>query len=853
MKASLRLNSSPNSNIIPQSGTSFPFSSCSLSTDVKQEENLLLYRAKDPRTRICYARLACLSGCDPNLEFGQTFWDGNSTGSRPTHACNATNLASELYNSNQAAGNADVPGGAVKFSVPPVANGRVYVGSQASLSIYGLFASRNAPPTFSPTPETYPSAQAVSISDASPGTTIYYTTDGSTPTTSSTVYSTPITVSTTTTIKAIAAGGTLSQSTVASASYAIQSQATPPTFSPAPGPFQAPMPVTLLDNSAGVTIYYTTDGSVPTTSSTLFTLPIPVSTTTTIKAIAAGGGFTTSPVASGVYVLAAPIVNFIGGFNGAGMTLNGASSYSGSRLRLTDGGTFETASAYYSTPVNVRSFTTDFSFQLSNPSADGMTFTIQGSGLTALGGYGGDLGYGPNPNVSGSTGILNSVAIKFDLYDNAGEGNNSTGLYTNGAQPFTPAIDLTSSGIDLHSGDLFNVHISYDGATLTMSITDAGNSTETFTQSWPIDIPAIVGANTAYVGFTAGTGGVTAIQDILNWSVTLGGMSFSPPGGLLFPVQTVGTTSLPLAATLSNSGTTPVYISTFNIAGANAGDFAIKNNPCPVSPNALAVGASCLLDITFSPTASGPRKTALTITDSTANTPLTLILTGVGTLASLSPTSLTFTNQTTSTTSAPQVVTLTNVGSTTMNVWQIAISGPNASDFSEVTTCGSTLGPGASCSVHVTFTPSAIGARGASLLFSDDAGGSPQSVSLTGTGVAPAGPSPGAQAPSAQLSTSTVVFAKQSVGTTSPGQTVVFSNTGGSPLAILGISISGLNSDDFAQTNTCGSSLSPSETCTIMVFFSPRARGNRSGVISITDSAAGSPHGFSVRGIGIEP
>ena len=164
-----------------------------------------------------------------------------------------------------------------------------------------------------------------------------------------------------------------------------------------------------------------------------------------------------------------------------------------------------------SATVNVGTFTNDFVFQLTNPVADGMTFTIQGVGPTALGQAGGTLGYG------GFGKITSSVAVKFDLYNNAGEGPNSTGLYTNGADPTVPAITL-GGGVDLHSGHVFKAHMTYDGTTLTMTITDQTTPANTFTTSWPINIPATVGGSTAYAGFTAGTGGGTATQEILTWT-----------------------------------------------------------------------------------------------------------------------------------------------------------------------------------------------------------------------------------------------------------------------------------------------------------------------------------------------
>ena len=93
---------------------------------------------------------------------------------------------------------------------------------------------------------------------------------------------------------------------------------------------------------------------------------------------------------------------------------------------------YEATSAFWTTPVNIQAFTTNFAFQLSSATADGFTFTIQGAGPTALGGDGGSLGYGPNPNRGTMGGIAKSVAIKFDIYSNTGEGTDSTGMFTNG-------------------------------------------------------------------------------------------------------------------------------------------------------------------------------------------------------------------------------------------------------------------------------------------------------------------------------------------------------------------------------------------------------------------------------------
>ena len=168
-----------------------------------------------------------------------------------------------------------------------------------------------ATPAFSPTPGTYTAVQSVSISDSTQGASIYYTTNGSTPSTSSTLFSSaqPISVSATTTIEAIAVASGYTNSAVVSGTYTINlPAAATPTFSPAPGTYTAAQSVTISDSTQGSSIYYTTDGSTPTSSSTLFSpaTPITVSTTTTIKAIAVASGYTNSAVASGTYTINVP-------------------------------------------------------------------------------------------------------------------------------------------------------------------------------------------------------------------------------------------------------------------------------------------------------------------------------------------------------------------------------------------------------------------------------------------------------------------------------------------------------------------------------------------------------------------
>ena len=135
-------------------------------------------------------------------------------------AHNASNVAIEIYNSKQAANGRDNPGGAVKFSVPVVANGKVYVGGKGRLTVYGLLATV-ATPTFSPAPGTYSGTRTVTLSDATSGATVHCTTNGTTPTSASPVCTT-LTVSATKTIKAIGMKSGFVTSAVAVGTYTIQ-------------------------------------------------------------------------------------------------------------------------------------------------------------------------------------------------------------------------------------------------------------------------------------------------------------------------------------------------------------------------------------------------------------------------------------------------------------------------------------------------------------------------------------------------------------------------------------------------------------------------------------------------------
>jgi sugar lactone lactonase YvrE len=239
-----------------------------------------------------------------------------------------------------------------------IAVGTGYSASAVSSATYTINRP-TATPSFSPAGGTYTSIQNVTINDATAGATIYYTTDGSTPSSSSTVYSGPISVSATKTIKAIATASGYSSGAVGSAAYTINLPfAAAPSFSPAAGTYTSAQTVIINDNTKGATIYYTTNGVTPTSSSTKYTAPITVSATETIETIAVASGYTNSPVATATYtimkVTATPTFSPTAGTYTSAQSVTIADTTAGATIYYTtNGASPTTASTKYTGPIKV--------------------------------------------------------------------------------------------------------------------------------------------------------------------------------------------------------------------------------------------------------------------------------------------------------------------------------------------------------------------------------------------------------------------------------------------------------------------------------------------------------------------
>jgi hypothetical protein len=521
-------------------------------------------------------------------------WAVNVAGSSTVlMAHDAGNVATTLYSSatNAARDGAGLPN---PHAVPTIANGHVYLATTNLLNVYGLLSgSQTIAPIISPSSTKFVGSVGATITDASPNATIYYTTDGTPATTASTPYSGPISVTSSQTINAVASAPGLTLSYQSWTSY-TQTVTSPPTFSPPAVAYSSAQSVTISDATPGATIYYTTNGTTPTIASSVYSGPINVSASETLNAIAVAPGYAISSVGSISYVISNSstiLVNEAAGFASAsGLSFVGPTKLVNNALQLTAVGKgAQDAAAWYSTPVNVQTFTTDFYFQETTATGDGFTFTLQNApaGLNAVGSIaGGGLGY---------KGIGSSVAVKFDLYDDAGEGIDSTGFYTDGAAPTVPAVDMSASGINLHGPDILHAHINYDGTTLTLTLIDTVTSAS-FTTSTAINIPGVVGGNWAYAGFTASSTGsnATATQTILNWTYVSNSTTppltatptFAPVAGKYPTAQSVTISDATAGATIhyTTDGTTPtissaVYSSPISVsADETLKAIAVANN-----------------------------------------------------------------------------------------------------------------------------------------------------------------------------------------------------------------------------------------------------------------------------------
>ena len=341
------------------------------------------------------------------------------------HAFDATGLTMELYNTAQTGGR-DFPGNAVKYSVPTIANGKVYVGGASSIAVFG--------------------------------------------------------------------NGVWTAT---------------PVIAPNGGVFSNHLAVTLSCGTPGAQIYYTLDGTAPTTNSARFTGPISLNRPTTIKALAAQTGFADSGISTAFFNMVSPVTTVAGfGANGSGWMLNGGAVVSNDMLTITGGAAGETRSAFLLSRQPVGAFMTQFSYQ-STSGETGFAFVAQNSpaGASALGGV---------SNCLALCGITPSAAVEFNL--NTAQGGTGSRYASNGVT----GSYASTLPLDLDSGNEMLVTLVYDGGILTEHLVDQVTG-QTYDATNTVNIPNDAGGANAVIGFTGASGPVGSRQTIRNF--TFGGIA----------------------------------------------------------------------------------------------------------------------------------------------------------------------------------------------------------------------------------------------------------------------------------------------------------------------------------------
>jgi hypothetical protein len=334
---------------------------------------------------------------------------------------------------------------------------------------------------------------------------------------------------------------------------------------------------------------------------------------------------------------------------------------------------------------------------------------------------------------------------KADLVTANGGASSISVLYGNGDGTFQTQVAYVAAvsprwlAVDDYDGDGFlDIATSnYGGGSVSVLL---GTGSSTAGSEFLPSISYNVGKNPT--GIASGDFNGDGKPDL---AVTIGGLPTAPntlmavllntpvvlsPNTVTFPTKVVGTHTNAHAIALHNLSANSLTISNISITGTNPSDFLQTNN-CGA---ALSGNGSCTIEVIFKPTNIDVRLANLVVTGSAVGGSQTASLIGTGTAVALSPANLVFTSQAVGTTSPVQTIKLTDASATALTISGIAITGPNAADFVETNTCGTGVTGRTSCTISVTFQPTATGARTAAVSITDNGGASPQSVLLTGTG-----------------------------------------------------------------------------------------------------------------------
>jgi len=479
----------------------------------------------------------------------------------------------------------------------------------------------------------------------------------------------------------------------------------------------------------------------------------------------------------------------------------------------------------------------------------------------------------PAPYTSGNFVFTNSGGVFGNLsspWTQSSSGGYGDAVFSATFNPPAPAVTLSKSSVAYGS---VNVGSTSNSQTVTMtntgsvaltitSITVTGTNASQFVFANNCGTSLAAGANCSIHGHFAPTAGeastaaVTITDNAADspQTIALSGTGLAPlvtlsSASLGYGSVTVNTPSESQSVTLTNNGTVALSITSIAVTGTNASSFDFANN-CGTS---VAIGGSCTIHGHFAPTALGGATAQVTITDNAPDSPESIALSGTGAAATSqvtlsgdglpagsSPTNLVFGSVDVNQLSASQTVIVTNTGTTTLTFTSITVAGSNAGQFPFANSCGGSLAVGATCLIHGHFAPTGLGPVSAAITLIDSSSDSPQSIALSGTGVAQ------------QLSFSamSLSYAPTIVGSSSGSQSITMTNVGATTVTIGSIALTGTDPFAFVFANNCGTSLAAGASCTIHGHFAPTTTGPLTATITITDSAGDSPETIGLSGTG---
>ena len=500
--------------------------------------------------------------------------------------------------------------------------------------------------------------------------------------------------------------------------------------------------------------------------------------------------------------------------------------------------------------------------KISTIATDSADFTVSGGTCTAGGSIAPaascTIGVAFKPSAAGTRSGSLSVG------HNAGSGRSSASLSGTGIA-LTPAIAVSPTALN------FSQTVGTPSAAQTVTVSNTGKAALTIdalklggAQAAEFQID---GASTCGVGGSVAAGGSCVLKVVFtaaavgtrsaslaighNASATaatiaLNGIGTAAPtpaislsaATLTFAAQTLGTTSAAKSVTVSNSGSALLSLAGLTLTGTAAGDFA-RAGTCTATTT-LAVGASCTVTFAFTPGALGARSATLTLASDAANGAAVLSLAGTGAAVAvpgvaLTPATIAFGNQAIGVASVAHGVTLANTGSGTLTLSGISAT----SGFGVTHACGTSLAPGASCTLAIVFTPTGAGAATGSVRIASNAAGSPHVVGLSGTGVV--------AAPTlAWIPAATALdFGDASVGGAAATRTLTLANQGPGPVTLSQIRLAGADAADFslggAGSCTPTSTLTQGATCTLALAFQPGAAGPRGATLQVVASGSAPP------------